>query len=99
MNSKTAQKWDTKYAQATLNTQANPSFVLKEHSRLLPFNGQALELASGLGGNARFLAQCGLKTHDKEMNVVIVLLFSFSFAVFYTTKWMPKNSLEIVTDT
>ncbi|WP_321325044.1 class I SAM-dependent methyltransferase [Thiomicrorhabdus sp.] len=75
MSHNTAEKWDAKYAQATLQTSANPCFVLKEHSRLLPFNGQALDLACGLGGNARFLAQCGLKTHawDISDNALTVL--------------------------
>jgi len=75
MTQNTAEKWDEKYAQANLNSIANPCFVLKQHSRLLPFHGQALELACGLGGNARFLAQCGLKTHawDISDNALTVL--------------------------
>lgn len=70
-----AEKWDAKYAQCNLQTPANPCFVLKQHSRFLPFHGQALELACGLGGNARFLAQCGLKTHawDISDNALTVL--------------------------
>lgn len=70
-----ATKWDQKYADATMQTTANPCFVLQQHSRLLPFKGQALELACGLGGNARFLAQCGLKTHawDISDNALTVL--------------------------
>ncbi|WP_019557216.1 class I SAM-dependent methyltransferase [Thiomicrorhabdus arctica] len=63
-----AEKWDAKYQQASLKTPANPSYVLKQHSRLLPFRGQALELACGLGGNARFLALCGLKTHAWDIS-------------------------------
>ncbi len=62
MNNDSAKKWDQKYQAATLQSPANPCHVLKQHSHLLPFYGQALELACGLGGNARFLAQCGLKT-------------------------------------
>lgn len=70
-----ADKWDAKYASTDLSTPANPCYVLKQHSRLLPFQGQALELACGLGGNARFLAQCGLKTHawDISDNALTVL--------------------------
>lgn len=86
MNSKTAQKWDAKYAQVTLNTPANPSFVLKQHSRLLPFTGQALELASGLGGNARFLAQCGLKTHAWDIS---------DSALTVLNNWASLNQLPI----
>ena len=63
-----AEKWDAKYQEATLQTPANPCHALKQHSRLLPFRGQALELACGLGGNARFLALCGLKTHAWDIS-------------------------------
>lgn len=75
MSTNSAQKWDEKYASATLQTIANPCFALKQHSRLLPFNGKALELACGLGGNARFLAQCGLKVQawDISDNALTVL--------------------------
>jgi len=75
MTQNNAAKWDQKYAQANLTSLANPCFVLQQHSRLLPFQGQALELACGLGGNARFLAQCGLKTHawDISDNALTVL--------------------------
>lgn len=75
MSTDTQQKWDNKYQSSDLQTPANPSFVLKQHSRLLPFNGRALELACGLGGNARFLAQCGLKVDawDISDNALTIL--------------------------
>ena len=86
MSHSTAEKWDAKYQQASLNTPANPCYVLKQHSRLLPFKGQALELACGLGGNARFLAQCGLSTHawDISDNALTVL-----------NNWASLNQLPI----
>lgn len=82
----TADKWDAKYQSATLQTPANPCHVLKQHSRLLPFRGQALELASGLGGNARFLALCGLKTQawDISDNALTIL-----------NNWASLNHLPI----
>lgn len=75
MTSNTQQKWDQKYQDSTLNTPANPCFVVKEHSKLLPFQGRGLEVACGLGGNARFLAQCGLKVDawDISDNALTVL--------------------------
>jgi len=86
MTSNIAQKWDEKYASATLQTTAKPCFALKQHSRLLPFNGKALELACGLGGNARFLAQCGLKVQawDISDNALTVL-----------NNWASLNHLPI----
>lgn len=68
MNNDSAKKWDEKYQAATVKSPANPCYVLKQHSHLLPFYGQALELACGLGGNARFLAQCGLQTHAWDIS-------------------------------
>lgn len=75
MTTSTQQKWDEKYQSTDLKTPANPCFALKEHSRLLPFNGRALEVACGLGGNARFLAQCGLKVDawDISDNALTIL--------------------------
>ncbi|MEA3404910.1 MAG: class I SAM-dependent methyltransferase [Pseudomonadota bacterium] len=86
MSTNIAQKWDEKYASASLQTPAKPCFVLKQHSHLLPFNGKALELACGLGGNARFLAQCGLKVQawDISDNALTVL-----------NNWASINQLPI----
>jgi SAM-dependent methyltransferase len=86
MSGQTAQKWDQKYAQATLNTPAHPCYVLKQHSQLLPFKGVALDLACGLGGNARFLAQCGLKVQawDISDNALTIL-----------NNWASLNRLPI----
>lgn len=87
MIDKLAEKWDKKYAESTLQTPANPCFVLKQHSRLLPFKGQALELACGLGGNARFLAQCGLKTHAWDIS---------DSALTVLNNWASLNQLPII---
>lgn len=86
MTQNSAEKWDKKYADQTIQSPANPCYVLKQHSRLLPFHGKALELACGLGGNARFLAQCGLKTDawDISDNALTVL-----------NNWASLNQLPI----
>ncbi|MDG6778936.1 class I SAM-dependent methyltransferase [Thiomicrorhabdus sp. zzn3] len=84
--SATAQKWDQKYADATVQTPAKPCFVLKQHSGLLPFKGRALELACGLGGNARFLAQCGLKTQAWDIS---------DSALTVLNNWASLNQLPI----
>lgn len=82
----TQAKWDEKYQAANLHTPANPCFALQEHSKLLPFHGRALEVACGLGGNARFLAQCGLKVDawDISDNALTVL-----------NNWASINQLPI----
>jgi SAM-dependent methyltransferase len=86
MKNSSAQKWDAKYQSANLQTPVNPCYVLKQHSHLLPFYGQALELACGLGGNARFLAQCGLKTHAWDISDTALTLLN---------NWASLNQLPI----
>jgi len=61
-------KWDEKYADAELSTPAEPAWVLQAHTRLLPLRGQALDLAAGLGGNARYLARCGLQVEAWDIS-------------------------------
>ncbi len=61
-------KWNQKYQTAALSTPAEPAWVLRQHSRLLPLQGKALDLAAGLGGNARFLAQCGLSVEAWDIS-------------------------------
>lgn len=52
-------KWDSIYA---ANEQTvGVSELLSDNRHLLPANGRALDLACGLGGNALFLAEQGLK--------------------------------------
>lgn len=81
-----AEKWDHKYSTVDLNTPTKPCFVLQQHSHKLPFYGKALDLACGLGGNARFLAQCGLKVDawDISDNALTVL-----------NNWASLNHLPI----
>lgn len=61
-------KWNEKYRNATLSTPAEPVWVLRQHTRLLPLQGKALDLAAGLGGNARYLAQCGLSAYAWDIS-------------------------------
>ena len=86
MSHSVAQKWDAKYQTATLQDTVNPCYVLKQHSHLLPFYGQALELACGLGGNARFMAQCGLKTDAWDISDTALTLLN---------NWANLNQLPI----
>lgn len=86
MSHSVAQKWDAKYQTATLQDTVNPCYVLKQHSHLLPFYGQALELACGLGGNARFMAQCGLKTDAWDISDTALTLLN---------NWASLNQLPI----
>ena len=52
-------KWDRRYIDAKI-TDTSACDALKENCDLLPSQGNALDLACGLGGNAIFLARHGL---------------------------------------
>lgn len=58
MSHSSESKWNKIYSQRA-EAEVSPCLMLKRYSYLLPKKGRALDLASGLGGNARFLAQLG----------------------------------------
>jgi len=66
-----AQRWDERYRDRTV-ADAAPARVLSENQHLLPSQGQALELACGLGGNARLLAERGVRTCAWDLSPVAV---------------------------
>lgn len=82
-------KWNDKYATAELSTPAEPAWVLKQHTHLLPLCGRALDLACGLGGNARFLARCGLQTQAWDIS---------STALQLLAKWSRAQNCVIETN-
>jgi len=55
-----AEGWNTRYRDEAGTSAA--AFVLREYRHLLPERGRALDLACGLGANARLLAAQGLET-------------------------------------
>ncbi len=65
-----AEKWDAKYQNTSNNQAVFPAWVLKHHSQQLPLKGKGLDLACGLGGNARFMALCGLKVDAWDISDV-----------------------------
>lgn len=84
----TAHKWNEKYATAELSTPAQPAWVVKHHAHLLPLRGTALDLACGLGGNARFLARCGLQTQAWDISTTALQLLE---------KWARVQNCSIKT--
>ena len=61
-------QWDARYAKNSDTPQACQ--VLREFSHLLPTQGHALDLASGMGGNALLLAKHGLATSAWDLSPV-----------------------------
>lgn len=63
-----AEKWDRRYR---ARTEPNPpAQVLIDNLHLLPNQGQALELAAGLGGNSLLLAGSGLHVDALDVSSV-----------------------------
>jgi SAM-dependent methyltransferase len=64
-------KWDHKYSQS--GQDRNPAIqVLTENDFLLPATGIALDLASGLGANAIFLAGKGLAVTARDISLIAI---------------------------
>ncbi len=66
-------KWDQRYRNRPL-VEPMAAQVLSENLHLLPTVGSALDLASGLGGNARLLAIHGLETTAWDISAVAMEL-------------------------
>lgn len=65
-----AEKWDHKYQGHDPKQPVHPAWVLQQHPEYLPLKGRGLDLACGLGGNARFMAQCGLSVEAWDISDV-----------------------------
>ena len=63
-------KWDGRYREAV--EEPRPIVVLTENAHLLPATGTALDLACGLGANARYLAARGLTTMAWDLSSVAI---------------------------
>ncbi len=64
------EKWNRIYSEVT--DPGEPVAVLKENSHLLPLQGDALELACGMGRNALWLAEHGLNVLAWDISDVAV---------------------------
>ena len=71
MTDELAQKWNARYQDAD-PAASRPCEVLKTLAYLLPPAGRALDLACGLGGNARLLAARGLETYAWDRSPVAI---------------------------
>lgn len=69
MESLEQKKWDERYRKSPA-VEPRAAQVLTENLHLLPEHGSALDLACGLGGNARLLATRGLVTSAWDISPV-----------------------------
>ncbi len=81
------QKWDQRYQQKT--QPGNPCWVLENNLHLLPKQGAALDLASGLGANALTLAKHRLTTFAWDIS---------SIALEKIDQFATEQNLNITTE-
>ena len=106
MNNDTAlikAKWDDIYEKSIFS---HPVDVLVENDYLLPKKGCALDLASGLGANALFLAEKGLAVHAWDISSVALNRLKQNAAlknlkvsvkqVLIQPKVLPKNTFDVI---
>ncbi|MDH5190335.1 MAG: class I SAM-dependent methyltransferase [Gammaproteobacteria bacterium] len=65
------QKWDSRYKESEV-TDSAPAAVLQENLHLLPSQGNALDLACGLGANAVLLAQNNLNVTAWDISEIAI---------------------------
>ena len=96
-------KWDALYEKASFSVAAN---VLLENSFLLPEQGNALDLASGLGENALFLAEQGLDVNAWDISSVALNKLQHKAAqkslnisvkqIALEPNCIPKNTFNVI---
>ena len=72
MPAEDANRWNLRYQADPRNSFELPRALLVEHNDLLPSHGLALDIAMGLGGNARFLIQRGLRVIGVDVSYIAV---------------------------
>jgi SAM-dependent methyltransferase len=65
-------RWNRKYGAGEGPAHFQPKDFLVEHADLLPVGGQALDVASGFGGNALWLAERGYTVDAVDVSDVAV---------------------------
>lgn len=63
------ERWNRRYSEAD-PTSFEPCYALQQFQHLLPAQGDALDLACGLGGNALLMATRGLQTEAWDISEV-----------------------------
>ncbi len=72
MPTEDANRWNLRYRAGADSASDFPRSLLVEHADLLPSSGLALDIAMGLGGNAGFLLQRGLRVVGVDISDVAV---------------------------
>lgn len=96
--------WNQRHASST--GPILPCWLLQAHADLLPLTGKALDVACGRGGNALFLARCGLTTQawdfsDQALTQLALgagsLPLSTRLCDVTDPQLWPQNAFDVIT--
>lgn len=98
-----SQRWDARYTEnARYSTFEKPRPFLVNHAGLLPSSGLALDVAMGLGGNAEFLLERGLKVIGVDISRVALkrarqrLRALMAAQADLTRFYLPDNTFDVI---
>jgi tellurite methyltransferase len=72
MSREDAARWNARYQADPRASFEKPRSFLVEHAHLLPSTGLAVDVAMGLGGNAKFLLERGLRVIGVDISIVAI---------------------------
>jgi hypothetical protein len=97
-----ATRWNSRYQEDNRNIFEPPRSLLSDHSTIIPKSGLALDIAMGLGNNAHFLLEHGLRVIGVDISLVALLKVKRKLpdimAVVADLKhfYIPNNKFDIV---
>lgn len=104
MPTEDANRWNLRYQTDPRNSFEQPRTLLLEHADLLPSDGLALDIAMGLGGNASFLLQHGLRVIGVDISYVAVRKAKTEFPALMALVsdlcrfYIPLNTFDVIID-
>ena len=97
-----ARKWNQRYQEEKFKSFERPRPFLVENARYLPTGGLALDMAMGLGGNAGFLIERGLRVIGLDISSVAVSNAKSRYpelmaaVVDLTCVHLPPNTFDVI---
>jgi tellurite methyltransferase len=97
-----ARRWDQRYLDRERESFKAPRPFLVEHAPYLPGEGLALDVAMGLGGNAGFLLERGLRVVGVDISSVAVnrarqrLNGLMAVRADLTHFYLPENTFDLI---
>ncbi len=97
-----ADRWNSRYQSDSATASDLTSSLLVNHANLLPSSGLALDIATGLGRNARYLVQRGLRVVGVDISHVALIrakkdIPSLMAAVLDLERFViPPNKFDVI---